>query len=717
VYQSGDLTQAPSGADSNDPVLAAIGHLAARFGLGHPPGLFDMLPRNAQGFLPFHQAGAALELVGLNFEPRSGSKLPRRDELYPALVKLDAGAAAALLEVANDDVLVILPGETEAKWRALAEVASDFAGEFISVIGNPDKLREQDAPWHAKGRGHWFWSELRKERKAFRPVLLASLVVNFLALSLPLFSMNVYDRVIPNEAEATLWVLASGVLLAFGVEFALRQARTNVIDQIGRRLDLRLSQKIFSRLLAAPLASRQGSTGALAARVSEYAIVRDFFASTTIVLVVDIGFLVLFIAVIAYIAGWLALVPVVAIVLMGIAGWSLQRKVTAAARDAQADHGLQQTMLVESVAGMETLKSVSGERSMLGRWHGLAEIGSASQLRLRRINAVAVAMASSFQQVSSVSLVVGGYYMFAAGKITMGAIIAIVMLASRSLAPAGQIAFLLTRGRQANEALDSIESLFSGEDERHQGSMSLPVSKAGHKIQLENCGFTYPESNIAALSGLNLTLTPGERVAIIGRVASGKSTLGRLLCGLYQPGEGAMLVDGIDARQFRPSDIRRAFRYVGQDANLFTGSIKENLSLGKPGATEEDIISALRLSGADTYLARDASGFDRQVGEQGRRLSGGQRAFLSLARALVSPCDLLYLDEPTGAMDSQTERLLVDRLRNALQPGQTLVVSTHRPALFALCDRIVVMDQGKIVADGPKEQILGKAASQAGIER
>ena len=717
MYQSGDLTQGEHRAAQRDPVLDAIGHLAARFALGTPPGLFDMLPRDAKGHLPFHQVGAALELVGLNFEPRAGRKLPRRDEFYPAMVNLAGGRAAALLETANDDVLVVQTGESEATWRPLAEIESDFAGEFISVIGNPDKLREQDAPWHAKGRGHWFWSELRKERRAFRPVLVASLIVNFLALSLPLFSMNVYDRVIPNEAEATLWVLASGVLLAFAVEFALRQARTNVIDQIGRRLDLRLSQKIFSRLLAAPLASRQGSTGALAARVSEYAIVRDFFASTTVVLVVDISFLVLFIAVIAYIAGWLALVPLTAMVLMGLIGWNLQKKVTAAARDAQADHGLQQTMLVESVAGMETLKSVSGERSMLGRWHGLAEIGSASQLRLRRINAVAVAMASSFQQVSSVSLVVGGYYMFAAGKITMGAIIAIVMLASRSLAPAGQIAFLLTRGRQANEALDSIENLFSGEDERHQGSMALPVSKAGHQITLENCGFTYPESNVAALTGINMAIKPGERIAVIGRVASGKSTLGRVLCGLYQPGEGAMLVDGIDSRQFRPSDVRRAFRYVGQDANLFTGSIKDNLALGKPGASEEEIIAALRLSGADSYLARDASGFDRQVGEQGRRLSGGQRAFLSLARALVSPCDLLFLDEPTGAMDSQTERLLVDRLRNALQPDQTLVVSTHRPALFALCDRIVVMDQGKVVADGPKEQILGQAAKQAGIDR
>ncbi|GAA0283538.1 type I secretion system permease/ATPase [Alteraurantiacibacter aestuarii] len=626
------------------------------------------------------------------------------------------GAALAVLDVSDSDLLIWETGAAEAQWRPASELETEFAGDLVTVIANPDKLREQDAPWHAKGRTHWFWAELRKERAAFRPVLLASLLVNFLALTLPLFSMNVYDRVIPNRAEATLWVLATGVLLAFSLEFALRAARTNVVDQIGRRLDIRLSQKIFARLLASPMSERRGSTGALAARVGEYSIVRDFFASTTVVTMVDTLFLVLFIAAIAYIAGWLALVPLTIMALMAVAGFILQRKVSDAARDAQADHGLQQTMLVESVAGMETLKSVSGERTMLGRWHSLAEIGSNSQLRLRRINAVAVAMASSFQQISSVSLVVGGYYLFADGKISMGAIIAIVMLASRSLAPAGQIAFLLTRGRQASEALDSIENLFEAADERQRGSMALPATTGGHSVKLENLSFSYPGVSVSSLDRINLQIAPGERIAVIGRVASGKSTLGRVLCGLYEPTEGAMFVSDIDSRQFRPTDIRAGFRYVGQDANLFTGTIKDNIALGKPGASDADVLNALSKSGADAYLTRDASGFDRQVGEQGRQLSGGQRAFLALSRAFVTPCELLFLDEPTGAMDSHTERILVERLKASLSENQTMIVSTHRPALFALCDRIIVMDQGRIVADGPKDEILAKSGRQTGFE-
>ena len=697
-----------------DPLMLTISRVASNFGLRDPAMLFDSLPRDEVGMLPFHQAPAALDMAGFNYELYSGRRLPRTGEAYPLIARMRSGAVVTLLELAGEDVLEFTADASEPVWRSISDVEPEFAGDAISVFANPDTLRQAAAPWHAKGRGHWFWSELRNERRAFQPVLLASLLINFLALALPLFSMNVYDRVIPNRAEASLWVLASGVLLAFGLEFALRRARTNLVDEIGRRLDLKLSQKLFSRVLSTPMTGRTGSTGAMAARVGEYALVRDFFASTTIVLVVDLVFLVLFIAVIAYIASWLALIPIVAITLMIVAGVILQRKVTDAARDAQSDAGLQQTVLVESIAGVETLKSMSGERRLLGKWEALSRIGSQSQLRLRNISATAVALATSFQQISSVSLVVGGYYMFAAGEITMGAIIAIVMLASRSLAPAGQIAFLLTRGRQAKEALTSIEQLFAADDERRQGGMSLPKSqRGGYKVELENVAFAYPGTPVSCLAGINLVIQPGERIAIVGRVASGKSTLGRLICGLYPPDEGTIRIDGIDNRQFNPTDLRRHFRFVGQDANLFTGSMRENIALGAPGASDEEVVQALAKTGADLYLSRDAAGFEREVGEQGSKLSGGQRAFLAISRVFMTPFELLFLDEPSGAMDSHTEALLVERLKSALDEDQTLIVATHRPALFEICDRIIVLNEGRVVADGPKGEILKNVPGQA----
>ena len=698
-----------------DPLINAIGELARRYGLAFSPGMFDALARNTQGRLPFHQASAAVEIAGLDFEERDFKRLPTRGDVYPALVSLTDGGVAAVHEAKGGELLVSRADGVEATWIPRDELQGEYAGGFLSVYGDPDALREQGAPWHKKARHHWFWGELRKERKAFRSVLVASVIINLMALSLPLFSMNVYDRVIPNRATSTLWVLGIGVLLAFLMEFVLRSARTNVIDEIGRRLDIRLSQKLFGRVLGLPLASRQGNTGALAARVSEYGVVRDFFASTTIVLIVDLAFLVLFVAVIAYIAGWLAMVPIVAMALMAAAGFYLQHKVTDAARDAQADHGLQQTLLVESVAGMETLKSMTGERAMMGRWYNLAEIGSHSQQRLKKIQSLAIGLAQSFQQICSIALIIGGYYLFDAGVITMGAIIAIVMLASRSLAPAGQIAFLLTRYRQSREALSSIERLFDVPDERRQSTSLAPATVRRASLKLEDCSFSYPDAPVPALDRINLSVQPGERIALIGRVASGKSTLGRLICGLYEPTDGAFLVNGIDSRQFRPQDLRAAFRFVGQDATLFTGSIKDNLALGTPEADDARLIEALRMSGADEFLARDDSGFDRAVGEQGRRLSGGQRSFLALARAFVSPAELLFLDEPTGAMDSQTERQFVDRLKGSLAPDQTLLISTHRPALFDLCDRIVVLDKGRVVADGSKAEIMARASSEGGL--
>jgi ATP-binding cassette subfamily C protein LapB len=699
-----------------DPLAECVAELARRLSGGFSGVVLDDLPRDVHGRLPAHQAGTALELAGLNFDPRGQRKLPRNGAPYPALVELQGAEFAVLLDVRDGDLLVWRPKRGEA-WEPFKSVAAQYAGRFISVYGDPDTLREGEAPWHAKARSHWFWGELRKERRAFSPVLLASLVINLLAIALPLFTMNVYDRVIPNRAGSTLWVLAIGVVFAFTLEFALRRARTAVVDDISRRLDLRLSQKIFGRLLATPLEERRGHTGALAARVSEYAVVRDFFAATTVMLIVDLVFMVVFIAVVAIIGGWLALVPLTIIAAMAAAGFLLQRKAVEATQDAQADHGLQQTLLVESIAGMETLKSMAGEGGMISRWHTLAEIGALSQQRLRDVTSLAVGLAQTFQQVSTIALIIGGYYLFASGEITMGAIIAIVMLASRSMAPAGQIAFLLTRGRQAQETLGSIERLFDGEDERRRGSSLAPSRIEAPAIHLENVQFRYPEASSSALDGVNLQINPGERIAIVGRVASGKSTLGRLLCGIYQPTDGSMLVGGIDSRQYRPQQLRAALRFVGQDSALFTGTVKDNLTLGNRETNDDDLIAAMRATGADQFLSRDAGGFDRPVGEGGRSLSGGQRAFLALTRALVSPSELLFLDEPTGAMDSQTEKQFVERLSRSLTERQTLVISTHRPALFSICERLIVLDKGRIVADGPLQEVISASGAEGAMGR
>jgi ATP-binding cassette subfamily C protein LapB len=344
---------------------------------------------------------------------------------------------------------------------------------------------------------------------------------------------------------------------------------------------------------------------------------------------------------------------------------------------------------------------------MLGRWRRYAEMSASTQERLRGLAAISINLASLCQQMISIGLVIGGFYLFNAGDISMGAIIAVVMLAGRSMAPVGQFAFLMTRARQAMLTMDALQTLSEGPDERELSSRSVIPEIGAADLKLEHVGFRYPNASRDSLSDITLTIRPGERIGIIGRVASGKSTLGRLLCGLYPPTEGVYLIEGLDSRQHHPHQIRQQFRFVGQDAELFSGTVRDNLTLGSTGGDDEQLIEAVRKSGADIFLSRDASGFDLLVGERGSKLSGGQRSFLVMARALVEPCKLLYLDEPTGAMDNQTERLFIDSLAKAIVPDQTLIVSTHRNAMLSIVDRLIVVDQGRIIADGPKDSVLG----------
>ncbi|HEX5238651.1 MAG TPA: type I secretion system permease/ATPase [Sphingomicrobium sp.] len=690
-----------------DPVLDCLAFLARRSDRPSSPVLLRAgLALSADGRLPFHQVEPALEQVGMRAEPVTRHLKGWPSGKCPAVLELEDGLAAVLLEVRDRDGLVYAPGVAEPMWVNLAEIAPSFTGRAVVVETDPTRERENERPWDEAKRRHWFWSEIWKVRKEFWPVLLAALVVNLLAFAMPLFTMNVYDRVIPNKAAATLWVLALGVLLALSLDFTLRVARARLIDEVGRKLDAKLSQKLFEKVMNLPMADRQGSTGAMARRVSEYEHVRDFFASTTVVLAVDLTFLFLFLAFITLVGGWLVVVPVAGILFMLTAGISLQKAMGRAALDAQADASLQHSVLVESISGAETLKAVRAEGQMLGRWRRYSSMSAATSERMRKLTAVAVNLASISQQSISVGLLIGGFYRFQAGEMTMGAIIAIIMISGRSLQPVGQLAFLITRGRQAMATLTSLQRMMEVEDER-QGAMRsiVPEIRAGH-IEFRDVDFRYPNAGRDSLSNVNLKINPGERVGIIGRVASGKSTLGRILCGLYTPTGGEMLVDGLDSRQYHPHQLRDAFRFVAQDSEVFSGTVRENLMLGAAQADDQQLIDAVVRSGADIFLSRDAAGFDLPVGERGSRLSGGQKSLLVLARALVSPSKLLFLDEPTGSMDTQTELYFIEHLKTAIGRDQALIVATHRHNMLSILDRLIVIDGGKIMADGPRDDVL-----------
>ena len=690
-----------------DPVLDCLTYLAREADRPSSPVLLRAgLALADSGILPFHQIEPALDQVGMRGHPTSRRLKGWPSRQLPAIVELTESRAAVMLDMRDRDVLLYAPGMAEPMWVPLAELESVYAGQAVVVEADPTKEREGERPWDKAKRTHWFWAEVWKIRREFWPVMLAALIVNLLALAVPLFTMNVYDRVIPNKAVSTLWVLAIGVAIALVFDFVLRLARSQLIDEIGRKLDAKLSQKLFEKVMNLPMADRQGSTGAFARRVSEYELVRDFFASTTVVLAVDVVFLFLFLILITVIGGWLVAVPIVGIAIMLIAGVSLQKAMGTAALDAQADASLQHSVLVESIAGAETLKSVRAEGQMLGRWRRYSAMTAVTQERMRRLTSVAVNLAGIASQLMSIGLLIGGFYQFNEGNMTMGGIIAIVMLAARAISPIGQLAFVITRGKQAIATLDSLQMLMEANDERQNALRTIvPEIRAG-AIDLAHVEFKYPGAARDSLSAFNLSIKPGERIGIIGRVASGKSTLGRILCGLYVPTGGTMTVDALDSRQYHPHQLRDAFRFVGQDADLFSGTVRDNLMLGAAQADDSQLIDAVVRSGADIFLSRDAAGFDLQVGERGSNLSGGQRSLLVLARALVRPSKMLFLDEPTGSLDTQTELYFIEHLKTALAPDQTLIVATHRHNMLSIVDRLLVIDGGRLLADGPRDEVL-----------
>jgi len=694
-------------ANRPDSVLECLCFLARRYDRPSSPFLLKAgLAVDEKGRLPFHQLERALEHAAMRGDPVSRPLARLRPRQLPAILRMRGGEAVVLLDRHEDDVLVFRPATDEPIWMPLDDLIADYDGSAILVEPDPTGEREGERPWQKAARAHWFWSEMRKVRHGFVHVVLAAALINLLSLALPLFTMNVYDRILPNKAAASLWVLSTGLFLALLLDFSVRLARAKVVDEQGRALDARLSQKLFEKILNLPLNGREGSTGALARRVSEYEIVREFFASTSVVLIVDLAFLAIFLLVIMLLGSWLVLVPIAGIGLMLLAGMVLQRAMARVAIEAQADSSLQHSVLVEAIAAQETLKAIRGEEKMLGRWRRYAEASAATQERLRGLTAVSFTLATTCQQMISLGLVIGGFYLFNAGLMSMGAIIASVMLAGRATAPIGQLALLMTRARQATATMRSLQKLTELPDERSLFAHSVVPAISRGDIELDHVSVAYPGGSGDALADISITIRAGERIGVIGRIASGKSTLGRLICGLYPPTGGGYLIDGLDSRQHHPHAVRDAFRFVSQDAELFTGSVRDNLAMGAATPDDERLIDSVRRSGADSFLGRDAAGFDLQVGERGSRLSGGQRSFLVLSRALVDPCRLLFLDEPTGAMDPETERRFIERLAATLQPAQTLLISTHRDALLALVDRLIVLDGGHILADGPREAVL-----------
>ncbi len=563
-------------------------------------------------------------------------------------------------------------------------------------------------------KGHWFWSAVRKLWNTYFYVIIAATIINLIALASPLFVMNVYDRVLPNKAIPTLWVLASGVIIALIFDYLLKLLRGKLIDSAGRRADILLSSRIYSHVLGIKLEQKPPTTGSFASQLREFESVREFFTSSTIASATDMAFFALFLLVIYMVGGVLAVIPAIAAVVLLIAGLLYQLPLRKAANKHSAESSQRHAVLVETIAALETVKLVRAENHLLGVWEGLSALTAKTVEKVREINASLSHFASLVQQLVSILMVVAGAYLFKDGLISMGAIVACTMLAGKAVAPLGQFAMVLARLQQSLSSLQMLNTVMGLDNEqKSKGSfISTPIEKSD--IQFQNVTFGYPSSPHAVLSGFNVNIKPGEKVGIIGKIGSGKTTIGRLLTKLYEPREGAVMIGGIDIRQYHPHEVRRVVGLLGQEVELFHGTLRSNIMLSAPRSTDAQLIAACKLAGLEEFVKRHPSGFDMQVGERGQALSGGQRQLVALARLFIAEPKILFLDEPSSAMDIQSERVLIDQLRRAMKPDQTVIVSTHRYSMLELVDRLIVLSNGRVAADGPKDAVLEALRNQAG---
>lgn len=476
-----------------------------------------------------------------------------------------------------------------------------------------------------------------------------------------------------------------------------------------------LAADIFEHILAVKMANRPTSVGILANQMRDFDSVREFFTSGTVIAATDLFFALIFIIVLFIIAGPLAWIPLLMLPIVIGTGFLLQRPLERAMKQLQAESSARHGVLIESLSGIETVRATGAESRMQTAWERSVAATARSGENVHFWSSLALTITSSAQQITSMLLVVIGVFLILDGKITMGSLIAANMLSGRVLAPISSLASLITRATQTISSLRSIDRLMGLERERPPGRSYVSRKIEHGAITFDKVSFSYPNSKEKALDSVSFTITPGERVAIIGRVGSGKTTVGRLLTGFYDPTEGGIAVDGIEARQYDPADLRAGIGFVMQDTDLFFGKLRENITIGKPSATDEEVIEAAKLSGVEQFIAGHPLGYDMPVAEGGRSLSGGQKQAIGLARAMIRKPKIMFMDEPTAHFDVRSETEFLERLKGLAKSDMTIIVSTHRPSLLSLVNRILVFEKGKLVADGPREAIL--ASLQAGAKR
>ena len=675
--------------------------------------------------LPIEPGAEAPELFSINNAKGLFSRAAARAGLKSSIIRrplsqisplqlpmiiLLSNQNACILDRFSEDkkqAKIIMPAEEPIEqWVDLEDLQDEYIGYGFMIKKAFEYSDENQRTLHLKQK-HWFWSTIKLSAGLYKDVLYASLLINLFVLATPLFTMNVYDRVIPNNAIETLWVFAIGVIIVYLIDAFAKHSRNYLLETAAKKSDIIMSSIIFEKVLSLKMAHIPQSVGSFANNIKDFDSIRGFLTNATMAVLIDLPFTVIFLLTIAYIGGIIAVIPMITILFIVSYSFFITKPLRQSIESTHEASAKKSAILIEALSNIETLKTLGVLNQIQWKWEeSTGEIASKS-LKSRLMSASIPTITQLLIQLNTVVIVVVGVYRIENFELSMGGLIAIVILTGRTLAPLGQIAALITNFEDAKTSYATINDIIAQPSERPEGKQFVQAPEFKGKIEFVDVTFSYPNTDVPALKNVSFTINNGEHIAIIGRIGSGKSTIQKLILGLYEPDAGQILIDGIDINQIDPGDLRKHISYVSQDIMLFRGTVRENITFRASHATDGAMIRAAQISTADEFIKKHPKGYEMPVGERGQGMSGGQKQSIGIARAMLVDTPIVIMDEPSNAMDQITETKLLANLDKALK-GKTSILVTQKMNLLKIVDRVMVINDGKLIIDAPKEEAILK---------
>jgi ATP-binding cassette subfamily C protein LapB len=672
------------------------------------PELFSI--NNAKGLFSraAERAGLKSSLIRRPLSQISPLQLP--------MIILLSNQSACILDRFSEDgsqAKIIMPAEDIIEqWVDVEDLVDEYIGYGFMVKKAFEYTDENSRTLHLQQK-HWFWSTIKLSAGVYKDVLYASLLINLFVLASPLFTMNVYDRVVPNNAIETLWVFAIGVTIVYIIDTYLKFTRTYLLESAAKKSDVIMSSIIFEKVLDLKMANHPASVGSFASNLKDFDSIRSFLTNATMAAVIDLPFAVIFMFVIAYIGGEIVLIPLATMIFIIGYAYFIKKPLRDSIESTHEASAKKSSILIETLNNIETLKSLGTMSQMQWKWEEATGEIAGKSLKSRMLSASIPTITQLLIQINTVMIIVYGVYLIQEFELSMGGLIAIVILTSRTLSPMSQVAALMTNYEDTKTSYETLNEIISQPSERPSGKKFVERPDFSGHIEFVDVTFSYPGNDVPALKNVSFVIKPGEKVAIIGRIGSGKSSIQKLILGLYQPDSGQILIDGIDINQIDPADLRKHMSYVSQDIMLFRGTVKDNITYRATHATDGAMIRAAQISGTSEFVKKHPKGYEMPIGERGQGLSGGQRQSIGIARAFLLSTPIMLLDEPTNAMDQITEAKLLDNLAENLK-GVTSLIVTQKMTILKIVDRVIVVNEGKIFIDAPKETALKQLQGTGG---